>query len=106
MNSRKSVMNVLNEAEKTVMAVSAPATTVSIRTVCQRRILGMIAWRVRPEEYRSTLLIANSWTTTNIRYGIRNQPGNACGSPEMGSVAEVTAVATAAPRRLSSVDAT
>jgi hypothetical protein len=37
------------------------------------------------------------------RYGTRNQPWKAWGRPEIGSVADVTAVATAAPSRLSSV---
>src|SRR5258708_19557488 len=58
---------------------------------------------VTPEEYRSMLLIANSWTTATIRYGTTNQPGKTATSPltEMmpNAAAEpATAVATAAPR--------
>ena len=88
-------------------AVRMPATVVSISTVCQRRMRGMIACSVRPDEYRSTLLMANSWRITKIE--VRDQEPAVEGVGQAGdrvTTPTVTAVATAAPSRDSSVDGT
>ena len=50
-----------------VTAVSAAHTTVSIMTAWNRFTLSPTACRVRPEEYSTTELIANSCTMTTMR---------------------------------------
>src|ERR1700727_1570242 len=107
MNSRKSVMKLLNPDEKIAYAVSAPATVVSSSTHCQRLIIGKIACSVSPEEYRSIELIANSWAMMKIRYGQTNQPANACVRPDTAPpslAATAGIVNSAAPSSDSSVD--
>ena len=56
-----------------------------------------------PEEYRSIVLIANSWKMAKIRKGHTNQLGRLAVSP-VTVVAAGTPVATAAPRISSSAE--
>src|SRR5215469_5275761 len=77
--------------------------TVSIATHCNRFRRGIRLCSVTPDEYRSSVLIAKSWTIAKIRYGQMNQLGN----PEIKPLTVValgTPVATAAPRISSSAD--
>jgi hypothetical protein len=54
---------------------------------------------VTPDEYRSSVLIASSWTIAKARYGTANQPGSPAVSPVTLSSADFgSSVASAAPR--------
>src|ERR1700729_3179684 len=113
MNSRKSYSRVLKRSENTAYVASAAQTTVSMPTQWMRASRGNRLCSVTPEEYRSSVLMANSCTIAKTRYGTTNQAGNADGRPETdtapaepAAASAGTQVATAAPRISSSADGT
>src|SRR6202042_386396 len=113
MSSRKSYSRMLKRDENTAYAASAAQTTVSMATQWMRDSRGNRLCSVTPDEYRSSVLMANSWRMAKARYGTTNQAGNAEGRPEVDTApAEPVAaragtpVATAAPRISSSADGT
>src|SRR2546429_403288 len=75
----------------------------STHTACHRLILTPIAWRLRPDEYRSTAFTAERLTIARMRYGPTNQFGSAADTPSTRSAAPGTVVVTAAPRSMKNI---
>src|SRR5215469_16310219 len=88
-----------------MIPVTTPQTTVSTITAPHRLIGTPSACRVTPDEYRSIVLVANSWKMAKIRNGTTNQAGKLCGTPSwvMPTVFLVT-VKASTPRTSSSTD--
>src|SRR5579859_891687 len=74
----------------------------SMHTAIQRLIGRPSAWSVTPDEYRSIVLMASSWTMAKIRNGTTNQLGKLCGTPSWLMPTVFLVIVNASTPRISS----